>query len=555
MSRLPKGIRQAAARRVERLQQLSAVADLLFLKQRALEKAERRQILLRGLDEGAGPLGPRVQRFAEIFRVTARTVMRWLDRYRDNPEVTALVPQRRGPPLGRRRLSVGQETTVAEVIDTWACRTERLPVSWIVEECERRCKATSVSVPSRGSIVARLRDRGLSTLKDGKELVTTPPGTRQSPRPTQPLELVQMDHTLVDIMVVDELQRESMGRPWVTIAFDVATRVVLAFILSLNPPSATAVGLALAMSGLPKDRWLKERGLKIRWAPFGIPKILHLDNGAEFHSLALRRGCERYGIRLEYRPPGRPHFGGHIERYLGTLMRRIHGLPGTTMSNPAQRGKYPSEAKASMTMAELERWMALEIAGRYHQRVHRGVHAIPAQVWDRAIKYRRRTVIEDPARFVIDFLPAEMRRITKNGFQLGRIRYWDPLLTQMFPMGTRVLVRYDPRDLSKVFVPSTETAEYLDVPFADLRRPPITLAELDRARTILSGKGERRPTEDQIFAVTEAQRRIEDLSRQRTRRARRNAERRPVVAKVKPASSRKPVDYSRPVIPYKGEEW
>ena len=128
-------------------------------------------------------------------------------------------------------------------------------------------------------------------------------------------------------MVVDELQRESMGRPWVTIAFDVVTRVVLAFILSLNPPSATSVGLALSMAALPKDRWLKDRGLKIRWAPYGVPTTLHLDNGAEFHSVALKRGCERYGIRLEYRPPGRPHYGGHIERYLGTLMRRIHGLP------------------------------------------------------------------------------------------------------------------------------------------------------------------------------------------------------------------------------------
>jgi hypothetical protein len=26
----------------------------------------------------------------------------------------------------------------------------------------------------------------------------------------------------------------------------------------------------------------------------------------------------------------RPHFGGHIERYLGTLMRRMDGLRGTT---------------------------------------------------------------------------------------------------------------------------------------------------------------------------------------------------------------------------------
>jgi len=238
-------------------------------------------------------------------------------------------------------------------------------------------------------------------------------------------------------------------------------------------------------------------------------------------------------------------------------MRRIHGLPGTTMSNPAQRGKYASEAKASMTMAELEKWMALEIAGRYHQQVHRGLHAIPAQVWDRIIKHKPRPVIANPTRFVIDFLPAEVRRITKNGFQLGLIRYWDPLLNQMFPIGTRVLVRYDPRDLSKVYVPSTGVAEYLDVPYADPRRPPITRAELERARSILTEKGERHPTEDQIFAVTAAQRRIEDTSRQKTRRARRNTERRPAAANKlsKRDGSKSAVDYSRPVIPYKGEEW
>jgi putative transposase len=59
-----------------------------------------------------------------------------------------------------------------------------------------------------------------------------------------------------------------------------------------------------------------------------------------------------------------------------------------------------------MTMAELEKWMALEIAGRYRQQVHRGLHAIPAQVWDRTIKHIRRGVITNPKRFVIDFLPA-----------------------------------------------------------------------------------------------------------------------------------------------------
>ncbi|HZZ15818.1 MAG TPA: hypothetical protein VFE08_07645 [Candidatus Sulfotelmatobacter sp.] len=104
-------------------------------------------------------------------------------------------------------------------------------------------------------------------------------------------------------------------------------------------------------------------------------------------------------------------------------MRRIHGLPGTTYSNPSERGKYRSEASATMTMAELERWIALEIAGRYHQHVHRGVHAIPAQLWDQSVRRKAPAVVTDPSRFVLDFLPAETRRVGRSGFQINRIRY------------------------------------------------------------------------------------------------------------------------------------
>jgi len=107
-------------------------------------------------------------------------------------------------------------------------------------------------------------------------------------------------------MVVDQLHRQSMGRPWISVAFDIATRTVLGFHLSLSAPSATSVGLVMAMVCLPKDQWLRERNLKLDWRPAGVPRVLSLDNAKEFHSVALRRGCERYGISLEYRPPGRP---------------------------------------------------------------------------------------------------------------------------------------------------------------------------------------------------------------------------------------------------------
>jgi DNA-binding transcriptional ArsR family regulator len=92
---------------------------LEFLKERALDKARRREDMLKFLDEGTGPLGPQVHRYAEIFRVSDRTVRRWLYRYRERPGVTTLVPQRRGPRLGLRRLSAAQENTMTDAIEAW----------------------------------------------------------------------------------------------------------------------------------------------------------------------------------------------------------------------------------------------------------------------------------------------------------------------------------------------------------------------------------------------------------------------------------------------------
>jgi putative transposase len=191
LSRLPSGIQRAAARRLEKMQEHGSAADLVFLKERALERARRREDMVKFLDERTGPLGPRVQRLAEICRVSGRTVRRWLYRHRESPGVTTLVPDRRGPRLGLRRLSAAQENTITDVIEAWTRRQERLPIAWIVEECARRCKTAALPVPSRNTIAARLRDRGISSLKDGKD-ITSSVSARPSPRPTKPLELVQI---------------------------------------------------------------------------------------------------------------------------------------------------------------------------------------------------------------------------------------------------------------------------------------------------------------------------------------------------------------------------
>jgi putative transposase len=191
------------------------------------------------------------------------------------------------------------------------------------------------------------------------------------------------DHTQADVFVVDPLYWKLAKRPWISVAIDVATRCVVAVYLSLDRTNAATVALLLTRVVLPKEAWLASLGLNAQWPMHGLPETLHLDNAAEFHGRALKLGCAEYGIGRMYRAAGRPAFGGHVERVQRTLRERLRGLPGATAeaaARPRRRRAKPQQA-AALTLAEFERWIALEIAERYHQTPHRGLMgATPANL-------------------------------------------------------------------------------------------------------------------------------------------------------------------------------
>ena len=106
---------------------------------------------------------------------------------------------------------------------------------------------------------------------------------------------------------------------------DVYSRMITGYYLSLDAPSVTSVAMCIARSILPKERLLLDHNVKGEWSVFGYPNKIHVDNGADFRSLDLSKSCQMHGITLEFRPVGRPEFGGHIERVIGTFMKEVHG--------------------------------------------------------------------------------------------------------------------------------------------------------------------------------------------------------------------------------------
>ncbi len=380
------------------------------------------------------------------------------------------------------------------------------------------------------------------------------------------LDQVQIDHTVIDVNIVDERERRSIGRPYLTVAIDVYSRTLVGMVVTLEPPSAVSVGLCLAHASGDKRPWLERLGVEADWPMSGKPKSLFLDNAAEFKSEALRRGCEQHGIRLAYRPLGRPHYGGIVERVIGTAMRMIHELPGTTFSNPAERGRYNSEKMAALTLPELERWLALAVA-RYHGSVHSTLGQTPAGQWSAGIAATGApSVTTNQTSFLVDFLPVIRRTLTRTGFVIDHVHYFanalKPWIGRRERLG-RFIIRRDPRDISRVWVLEPEGQHYVEVPYRSISNPAVSVWEHRQALARLRERGAAQVDEAALFRTIEQMRQITETAARTTKRVRREAERRKHAGAAHPANRASPVpappdaDPTRvPIRPFEQiEEW
>jgi putative transposase len=433
-------------------------------------------------------------------------------------------------------LSAEVDAVIDDAIQTFYLTRQRPRVSDLLKEIRRRCHASQLKPPGRKAVKIRLRAKPQSEIiarrlgrKAARDRFAPVVGSLE---PKWPLSLVQIDHTVVDVIVVDTVTRAPIRRPWLTLAIDVYSRCVVGFHLSLEPPCATSVALCIAHAVLSKSAWLSERKIDAEWPMEGLIEHIHLDNAKEFHGEALRRGCEQYGTAIEYRPVRTPHYGGHIERLIGTMMGKVHLLVGTTFSDVRDKGDYDSERNAAVTLDELERWLAHAIAGVYHREIHAALSTTPLAAWERGISGDATTLgrgkpvaVSDPHRFLIDFLPIERRLIRREGISLHSVSYWSDVLRAWVGMAEKMIVRYDPRNLSRIYLLGPD-GRYYDIPYRDLRRPPITLWEQRLALKRLREEGRSHVDESAIFRTIETMRRIAEEAVSTTKTLRRQQERR-----------------------------
>ncbi|MDW7646482.1 MAG: Mu transposase C-terminal domain-containing protein [Desulfuromonadales bacterium] len=485
-----------------------------------------------------------VEERAKETGVHRTTIYRWLQRFNTTGLTVSLKPTIQGGGRGNGRLVPEVEKIVQDSIENYYLKDQKHGIKDTWEKIRGVCRIAGLPVPAvntvRNRIIVVSEEQKMRRREGGKKASEAfEPSKGSFPGADWPLAIVQIDHTKLDIVLVDDINRLPVGRPWITLAIDVCSRVVTGFYVSFDPPSAMSVGLCLAHSFLGKEEWLARFGIKTQWPVWGFPGVIHADNAKEFRGKMLQRACKNHKMDLIWRPVAKPRYGAHIERLMGTFATEIHKLPGTTFSNTREKGDYDSEGKAALTLSEFETWLTTFIVEVYHQRVHSSIGMSPLQRFQEGLlgsdKIPGRGLPErivDDYRLKLNFMPYEKRSVQQYGVQLDEVHYYHDVLRPWIKAvdaktnrRRKFLFRRDPRDISILYFFDPELERYFEIPYRDTSRPPISLWELRAAKNRLKFEGIKEVNEDLIFDALDRMREIENQAVKETKKQRRQSQR------------------------------
>lgn len=276
------------------------------------------------------------------------------------------------------------------------------------------------------------------------------------------LERVECDHTVLDLFLIDERTQLPLGRPTLTVCIDVHSKMPLGYYLSYQAPSIAAVMGALRHAILPKiavqpaKDSLPSLRTQHAWVCHGLPQVLVVDNGLEFHSDALQSVSMDLGMSVLFCPKYQPWFKGSVERFLGSISRRfLHTLPGTSFSRWHHRGDYDPLKHAVLTLGEFTQMFEKWLLDDYAQTVHRTTKETPWARWHEGLKSYEPMLPRDRQTLAQRIGQVSQRKLQREGILLEGIRYSGPELLPLLQAhgpGAEVRIVFDPDDLGEIHV-------------------------------------------------------------------------------------------------------
>lgn len=263
----------------------------------------------------------------------------------------------------------------------------------------------------------------------------------------RPWEIVHIDHTLLDLELLDSVTRKPLGRPWLTLMVDATSRRVLAYCLSYEAPSYRSCMMVLREAVRRFNR---------------LPQTIIVDNGREFKSLYFGAFLAMYEITRKDRPPAQARFGSILERLFGTINTQyIYSLKGNTqiMRNVRQVTKAVNPKNTAIwSFADFSQQLEKYLYEIYDTIDHGTLGESPRSAYTRGMDtHGNRPFRLTPynTNFEISTLPttpkAEAKVIPSKGVKVNNIFYWHEGFSSPLVARSSVSVRYDPYNIGHVY--------------------------------------------------------------------------------------------------------
>lgn len=437
------GLHQLSADQANELnRRLKYIKSMFLCESRPHSTANRRRTIAHVSKEIEDSCPPSIQ-----------SLSRWATKFvrsGGNPKVLVPRHERKGPQYSKLPLEIEQVIALRlrqDYVETTETNGAAVYANIVGHLCEMGLLNETVRAPSASTIYRRIRslDRYLIDCKrHGKRYADRRhKAAGQSWELSRPMEVTMVDGHIIDVLIVDAETGEILGRPFLVCLFDVQTRCVIGWYISLMPFCATTVLAAI------KHACSRNPALE----PGGVPERIIPDNGRDLASLAKRHACAVLCIEIMPAKAYSPDDKAHMERFFGTFNTMlVHLLPGTTFSNPDERGEYDSAKKACCTLSQLREIFDQWLRTVYEVRIHSATKRAPVLDWRDSqaqwpIAYHSAHEIDVIARV------RHKRRINNGRVLVDHLYYKSDALSALEVRGMRdVEVAVDELDLSYVYV-------------------------------------------------------------------------------------------------------
>ncbi len=366
--------------------------------------------------------------------------------------------------------SVYLNTTQAEGMDVY----DRVIIS-INQSNRLRAKVgqEELAIPSHMAIyraIALLDPHEVAIARYGRRIAGSMyDPVKLGPRPSRPLERVEIDHTKLPLFVVDTETRLPIGTPWLTSAVDKYSGVNLGYYASFTPPSYLSVMQCLSHAIGTKD-YLRASYPNVEhdWDTYGLPEVIVVDNGKEFYSNSFEDACLSLGIVIQYCPPKMPWYKSAIERYFGALNTQLLShQPGKTFAKFMQQNDYDSKKSAVVSFEALQEILHIFIVDIYNQSSHPQLKSPRQKVWSKSIASFPPALPASKDELKVLIGATIERTVTRRGIEFEGLIYNSNELARLrseLKKSTKTKVKYDPTDLSRVYVLDSTNYQFIEVP-------------------------------------------------------------------------------------------